>query len=351
VSVRCLFLCLWLCASAHAQGFAGLGAPAKGFASPVRGDELSFPADHGAHSEYRIEWWYLTANLEDSEGRPYGAQWTLFRTALTPGEGGGWSDPQLYMGHAALTSRTDHVFAERLGRGGTGQAGVRTSPFGASIDDWSMKSLAAAEADPLSHLELFAAGPAFSYRLTAKSDRPLILHGDRGYSLKSASGQASYYYSQPFYKVTGEIELNGRRTKVSGQAWLDREWSSQPLAADQTGWDWFSLHFDNGEKLMGFSLRDSARGFSSGTWISREGRGIPLSRNSLKAIPLAYTRVEGRRIPTRWRIVLEARGIDVTLRAINPNAFMKTSAPYWEGPVTISGSHPGQGYLEMTGYE
>ncbi|MBU6320073.1 MAG: iron ABC transporter permease [Alphaproteobacteria bacterium] len=325
--------------------------PAKGFASPRPGVELNFPDDHGAHREYRIEWWYLTANLEDSQGRPLGAQWTLFRTALAPGEGGGWSDPQLYMGHAALTSSTDHVFAERLGRGGTGQAGVWVSPFHAFIDDWSMKSLATSDADPLSHLELFAAGSDFSYRLTARAGRPLILHGDRGYSLKSASGQASYYYSQPFYEVTGEIELKGQRTRVSGQAWLDREWSSQPLAADQTGWDWFSLHFDNGEKLMGFSVRDSAKGFSSGTWISRDGRGIPLSRNSLKAFPLAYTRVEGRRIPTRWRIVLEERGVDVTLRAINPNAFMKTSAPYWEGPVTFSGTHSGRGYLEMTGYE
>jgi len=24
--------------------------------------------------------------------------------------------------------------------------------------------------------------------------------------------------------------------------------------------------------------------------------------------------------------------------------------PYWEGPVTVAGSHSGVGYLEMTGY-
>jgi len=29
---------------------------------------------------------------------------------------------------------------------------------------------------------------------------------------------------------------------------------------------------------------------------------------------------------------------------------MDVSIPYWEGPVGISGSHFGRGYLEMTGY-
>ena len=30
---------------------------------------------------------------------------------------------------------------------------------------------------------------------------------------------------------------------------------------------------------------------------------------------------------------------------------MGTSFPYWEGPISISGTHSGRGYLEMTGYE
>ncbi|MBN9582606.1 MAG: hypothetical protein J0G37_14030, partial [Afipia sp.] len=30
--------------------------------------------------------------------------------------------------------------------------------------------------------------------------------------------------------------------------------------------------------------------------------------------------------------------------------WMGTRVAYWEGPVAISGSHGGVGYLEMTGY-
>ena len=141
---------------------------------------MSFPRDHGAHPDYRIEWWYLTANLEGPDGTAYGAQWTLFRSALAPGEGEGWASPQLWMGHAALTTGETHYSAERMGRGGIGQAGVTLSPFAATIDDWKMTSRAAAGADELSALDISAAGKGFSYALALDAEGPLVLQGESG---------------------------------------------------------------------------------------------------------------------------------------------------------------------------
>ena len=70
---------------AFPQGFAGLGESADGFAPVVPGRTFAFPADHGPHPAFRIEWWYVTANLKDSSGTAYGAQWTLFRQAVAAG--------------------------------------------------------------------------------------------------------------------------------------------------------------------------------------------------------------------------------------------------------------------------
>ncbi|HXO68296.1 MAG TPA: lipocalin-like domain-containing protein, partial [Bradyrhizobium sp.] len=85
-----------------AQGFAGLGSETSGFAAVVPGRMLTFSTDHGPHPEYRIEWWYVTANLMDSIGTSYGAQWTLFRQAMAPGaQQEGWANQQIWMGHAA----------------------------------------------------------------------------------------------------------------------------------------------------------------------------------------------------------------------------------------------------------
>ncbi|MEX5564724.1 lipocalin-like domain-containing protein [Pseudophaeobacter sp. 1A16562] len=331
----------------RAQGFAGLGTKAEGFAIPEPGTVLSFPRDHGPHPEFRIEWWYLTANLQGADGQEYGIQWTLFRSALAPGEQPGWDSPQIWMGHAGLTTERQHYFAERLARGGIGQAGVTADPFNALIDDWQMGGTGAG----IDQLSLRAGGMEFSYDLQLSADTPLVLHGADGYSVKSASGQASYYYSQPGYRIEGQLMLPSGPVAVTGHGWLDREWSSQPLEEDQTGWDWFSLSFDSGEKLMGFVLRSADADFTSGTWVAADGSARALPDGAFSSQPLNYSSVAGRSVPTRWQISLPEQELSATVEALNPQSWMGAAFPYWEGPVRVSGSHNGRGYLEMTGYE
>ncbi|MEY9999626.1 lipocalin-like domain-containing protein [Sinorhizobium fredii] len=332
------------------QGFGGLGSAAEGFSVPRPGLLFRFPDDHGAHPDFRIEWWYLTANLEAPDGTQYGAQWTLFRSALAPREAKGWSSPQIWMGHAAVTTSEDHFVAERISRGGVGQAGVVAEPFSAWIDDWQMKGAAAPGADLLAELTLHATANDFGYELRLSATGPLVPHGNNGFSVKSAQGQASYYYSQPFYAVTGSLALPTGNVDVTGKAWLDREWSTQPLAEDQTGWDWFSLHLDSGEKLMGFRLRDKGEGFTSATWITADGRPEPLPAGALQIVPVRTAKVAGRQIPVSWNLRIPSHGFDVTTEPLNDQAWMATSIPYWEGPISFGGTVGGRGYLEMTGY-
>jgi predicted secreted hydrolase len=335
---------------ARAQGFAGLGASVDGFALPDPAKRLDFPADHGAHPDFRIEWWYLTASLTGADGAAYGVQWTLFRTALKPGGGEGWQSPTLWMGHAALTTATSHHVAERLARGGVGQAGVTTTPFQAWIDEWAMTSLAGPAKDPLNRIALTARGNDFGYDLTLQASGPLVAHGDHGYSVKSDDGQSSHYYSQPFYDLTGTITLDGGPLAVTGQGWLDREWSSQPLSADQQGWDWLSLIFDDGTRLMGYRMRGVRGDFTAASWITAEGGVEVLPNGALILTPLRSAEVAGRTIPVEWQVDVPSKGVAVTVKALNDAAWMATSVPYWEGPVFITGTQTGRGYLEMTGY-
>ncbi|MDE2065015.1 MAG: iron ABC transporter permease, partial [Bradyrhizobium sp.] len=145
--------------AARAQGFAGLGMAGRGFAPVVPGRQLVFPADHGPHPDFRIEWWYVTANLADATGSAYGAQWTLFRQAMAPGpQAEGWANQQIWMGHAAVTRADTHRFSETFARGGVGQAGAQASPFDAWIDSWQMRGGAGMNSDTLSPLQLNAAG-------------------------------------------------------------------------------------------------------------------------------------------------------------------------------------------------
>lgn len=347
-----LALCVWGSARVVAGGFAGLGDDAVGFAPVVPGREIVFPADFGAHPDFRIEWWYVTANLKDASGADYGVQWTLFRQALEPGpQRDGWASQQVWMGHAAVTSAATHRFGETLARGGVGQAGVEAQPFQAWIDDWSFKSTDAHDA-AMRALTLTAGGKGFSYALTLKTDRAPVLQGDRGYSRKSDRGQASYYYSQPNFQVAGTLTIDGRDVAVTGTAWMDREWSSQPLAAEQKGWDWLSLHLPDGEKLMLFQLRGTGVGdvYRSGNWIGRDGRVTPLASGDIVLTPGEARRVAGRALPVTWRVEVKSKGLRIETAPLNADAWMGTTFPYWEGPIRFSGTHAGNGYLEMTGY-
>ncbi|MEM1315576.1 MAG: lipocalin-like domain-containing protein, partial [Pseudomonadota bacterium] len=348
-----LALLLLLPLQAAAQGFAGMGASRtdEGWREVVPGRVFEFPRDHAPHPGHRIEWWYVTANLEGPDGARYGAQWTLFRQSLSPSpQEDGWSAPQLWMAHAALTSADAHRASERFGRAGVGQAGVTLFPFRAWIDDWRLES-ASPDADaPFAPLRMAASGEGFAFDLTLSPDGPLVLQGEGGFSKKSEGGTASYYYSHPFLTVSGEIALDDGPIAVTGRAWLDREWSTQALEGDDAGWDWFALHLPDGAKAMIAQVRGEGRPFRAATWISPEGEPRPLPSDAVTLTPLETVEVEGRALPVRWRLEVPSEGLDVIARPLNLQAWMPTIFAYWEGPIAFEGSHAGVGYLEMTGY-
>jgi predicted secreted hydrolase len=339
-----------------------------GFAEVLPGKKLEFPRDHLPHTAYRIEWWYLTANLVDSRGYDWGLHWTLFRQALNAdGNPQGWNSNQMWMAHAALSTPDGHVYEQRFARGGIGQAGVDVDDgrFSAWIDDWQLRGDGLEPIPGTLNIRL----QDFCVRLYLDAVTPWVLHGDDGYSQKSAQGQASYYYSQPHIQVAGVIELPGESVAVSGPGWLDREWSSQPLADNQPGWDWFSLHLNDGSALMVYRLRHDSTGktagsgdqggsdWVSGTWISPEGEPQVLSADDIVLRPLETRRVQRQQqkalqLPLVWSLALPAKGQAYRwrIRAPDPDHWLATAFPYWEGPIVAEGVNPGVGYLEMTGY-
>src|SRR6202047_1533956 len=299
--------------TAAAQGFAGLGMEGRGFAPVIPGKTFSFPEDHGPHPDYRIEWWYVTANLVDATGAAFGVQGTLFRQASRPGaQQESWANQQIWMGHAAVTRADTHRYSEAFARGGVGQAGVEAKPFRAWIDSWEMRGSDQMRDAAIAPLELNASGADFAYALRLDADRPLVLQGDAGYSRKSERGQASYYFSQPYFKASGSISVEDRTVEVTGRAWMDREWSSQPLATDQTGWDWFSLHLNSGEKLMLFRLRQTdGNNYCSGNWISRGGKTERIPSTGINITPKTLTEIERRKLPVTWDIAIPSLALAI----------------------------------------
>ena len=353
---------LLFAASIQAQDVLGdLRGQGSGYARVVPGKTLEFPRDHGAHPDFRIEWWYLTANLSDRQGRHWGLQWTLFRQSLAPGPMQvGWQSNQMWMAHAAITTPEGHFHEQRFARGGIGQAGVNRigddGYFDAWIDDWQWRSKGASMFP--ARLD-FSVGERRVSVLLESTGEP-VANGIDGYSQKSAQGQASYYYSQPHIRVRGSVSQGLDKQYLTGQGWLDREWSSQALAENQPGWDWFSLHLDDGHKLMIYRVRqDDGEHWLSGNWIEPRGESRHLERHDIELNSLRISRVatgdnESRELPMEWNLTLVNRQRSWRIRPLYDAQWMDTAYPYWEGVVLVEneqGQPSGVGYMELTGYE
>lgn len=327
--------------------------------------ELVFPTDHGAHPEFETEWWYLTGHLEDEAGARFGFQFTVFRRGLEPGargEGSALRATEAYAGHLALTdvARGETRFAERLRRSSP-LARAATDELDVHLEDWSLVRAQASALSSSETLVLEAGDPArgFAYSLRLTPEKPLVLHGERGYSRKGADpGNASAYVSWTRLAVTGTLRLDGTERTVTGSAWYDHEFGSTVLADGAVGWDWLSLQLADGRELMAFVLRDAAGAplaASAGTLVERDGTPRPLARADFRLSATArWTSPRtGATYPAGWTLALPAHNLELTLTPLVPDCELVGSAmdvAYWEGPIDVSGTVTGRGYAELTGY-
>ena len=318
------------------------------FASVLPGYNITFPFDHRSHPEFAVEWWYITANLTDKKNNPYALQWTLFRFA-SDNQNTPWANAQQYMGHVGLRDGKQAWFEERFARGGVGNAGISTAPFNAFIDDWQWLSQSS-NMFP-STLE-FTIDTQIKANLNFTADKSFLKHGEQGFSRKLRnSEQASYYYSQPHIQVSGQLQLASGIVEVAGNAWFDHEWTSQYLSPQAQGWDWFSIHFDDGTKLMLFNMRhEQAEDYWSGTLLKNNGTVVHLDEADIHGKITKRDKVEGRLLPLYWSIQLPEHEVDIQIAPMQTNQWNPGLFSYYEGGTVVSGSHSGVGFIELTGY-
>jgi len=325
----------------------------------------SFPRDHGAHPEYRTEWWYFTGNLMDDANSRYGYQLTFFRQGIRsriPDKAGPWDIRDLYLAHFAITDVTKDQFrsTERVSRAGPGLAGARTDGMDVWLLNWSARMKG-------SGISLEARSPDMELTLNLTPRKPVVLHGQNGFSKKGpGEGQASYYASFTDLETHGflRIQPNSSLVAVRGKSWFDHEFASNQLSPNQQGWDWFSLHLSDGRDLMIYFLRlkdGSVEPASSGTIVLPDGkaRHLKVADISVSALDRWKSPRSSGEYPSRWRIQIPSAGVDLVLGPLVADQELNTEGStgviYWEGAVAGKGSSAGQavtceGYVELTGY-
>jgi len=305
------------------------------------GYRFEFPRDHGAHPEFRQEWWYVTGWLARGRGDPLGFQVTFFRARpdLETGNPSAFAPRQLILAHAALADPRHGALKhdERAAREALGLAGAEQGSTRAWVDDWRLDLQGDTYRTRIAARE-------FSLDLEFEARKPPLLQGEQGFSRKGEGPQeASYYYSRPHLGVRGTIDSARQRETVSGTAWLDHEWSSQYMSEQASGWDWVGLNLAGGDSRMAFRMR----GKHGGTLYAPPG----VAFEPLRTWRSPRTGVE---YPVSMRVssggktyVLEPLMDDQEL-----DARASTGTIYWEGAVRAleQGREAGRGYLELTGY-
>ncbi len=342
--IRWLICCLVIAAAAQ---------PDFRWREVVPGYRFEFPRDHFDHPDYRTEWWYYTGNLEDNDGGRFGFELVFFRQGQrrspNPNYQSVWRIDDLYLAHAAVTEVNGKRFfyEERLNRAGPEIAGVNFDTRHIWNGNWSVQW-----SGDYQTLNVVAADFQFSLKLLPV--KPAIINGVDGIDRKAEGrGNASYYVSFPRLSVMGSITAGGMGRIVRGTAWMDHEWFTHQLDAGQTGWNWFSVQLDNHTELMLYQLRrkdGSIDPYSSGTYVDAAGMAHHLEAKDFRLTPLEKWTL----YPVHWRIDVPSLKVQLDCRAMVDDQELKATkggTTYWEGAVRYSGSAPGVGYLEMTGYD
>jgi predicted secreted hydrolase len=348
-----------------------------------------FPRDHGAHPDFRTEWWYVTGWLKTADGDDVGFQVTFFRSRLPIDD----ADPsrfaprQMLFAHAALADpKVGHLLHdERIARAGFGIAEASDHDAAVTLEGWRFLRVPAPVASSADQPSAEPRADALHFRTQVDGDRfavdldlqatgtPLAEGADAsrpGYSQKGPSPRdASRYYSVPQLRVTGTIsrgDARHRRTiAVTGTAWLDREWSSAYLDPRASGWDWVGLNLDDGGALMAFRMRDRSgeplwaggtRRYPDGH-VERYGPAdIRFTTDRTWTSPTSHATW-----PVAQTIALSRAGSTTTI-TLEPlmddqelDSRASTGTIYWEGAVRVhdreaNGPVIGKGYLELTGY-
>ncbi|MBD1566956.1 lipocalin-like domain-containing protein [Vibrio sp. S12_S33] len=314
-------------------------------------NSVVLPRDFKFHPEFQHEWWHYFANVADEKGQQYSIQWSYFRIASDDRTTQGWLNPQIYVSHVVI-SNADKVWREqRISRGGIGQAGFEIKPFKLWIDNWSWRSLGVS---PLPSI-LDITTDTFSLSLQSTATGSFILPGEGGYQAKhNLLPIASYNVQAPFMTVKGKLTLEGlpQTLKVSGAAWLSKEWGNNLLPSPNRNWDRFVVNVDGHNTLVINRYRPYQQmPYVIGTLIQSSREIITLSEDDIVVSPVATSASSAtNNVPLQWIVKIPKYDMRLVIEAANSNKGSTFFIPYWEGPVRVNGNSKITGFMQLTGY-
>lgn len=318
---------------------------------------VSLPSDMYYKPGFISQWWYFTGHLKDPSGNEYGFEQTFFVIGVSEkGLKSKFGLNNLYISHSAITdiSKKRFLFNDKIDRG------AYDTSF-AKKEGLEVKVLSDSLSGNTDTIYLKSENKNFSFNLQMKTLKNYILNGENGYSNKVSGCEecASLYFSNTRLATKGSIQIDGKYFEVTGESWFDREINSDYDQSKVSGWDWFSVMFDDNTEMMLYLIRGvdgKVDPSSSGIIINPDSSTEKLDIQNIKVEVLDYYKSSktGSTYPSKWRIRIPPKEIDIYIKTDVADqefiAHRSTFNHYYEGKASVKGSKNGKAYVELTGY-
>ena len=329
------------------------------FSDVTENSRSKLPDDIYYRKDYRVQWWYLTGHLLDETGREFGYELTFFAVGVQKREyKSRFGVRNIFISHFALSDVKNRRFlsSEAADAGVFGFAGADEN----DLDVWVGKNSLKGTAEKM-RIKASDKEKGIGLDLLLSPANPVVLNGDAGYSRKSEESPliASLYFSYTDLDTHGTLSIGGRTFRVKGKSWFDREISSRGLDASERGWDWFSIQLKDEREVLLYLIRKkdgSVDGYSSGTFVYKDGSSRHLSLLDFKVTVLSYYRSAktGAKYPSGWQIAIPSENLTLTVTPLIEDQEFQGSAitgnNYWEGTCSVAGTAAGRAYVELVGY-
>ena len=324
-----------------------------------------------AWNDKQTQWWYFTGHLSTANGRRFGYELVMFyrQTHLdyfgfVPST---LVSPKMLVAHFAISDidatnparRFSHW--DRGGFFGINKGIASTERFHVDVAGWS-----AFQADD-GTIQLQASTGENGLNLALKPTKPLCYHDQEGYSKRGAEvAAASFYCTYTRLDTSGRLVRDGEIFDVQGSTWMDHEKLQVSSDGFIHGWNWSSLHLDNGEDLMVYLFRNPDGSFdtnqSFGTHIDKEGNSQRLAAKDIEFRPLRYWESPKTKAKYPVHNLIRVPSLDCEIELFpliqesELDVRLTSFMTYWEGAVDVRGRIGGKpvtgsGFLELVGYD
>ncbi len=313
---------------------------AAGETCPVVTTAIELPKDLAPHPG-GMEWWYYTGHLNAADGRRWGYEVTFFQAYIGSIAG--------FAAHYAITDlqKGIHTYDQKFV-----VPEKAFTAFDFVADDWSMKGEGMGA-------HMIGTMPGYALDLSVTPTKPPAIHGTDG-TVDMGDPVRSFYYSQTRLAAIGTLTMDGTAVPVSGIAWMDHQWGKFDVFASN-GWDWFSIQLEDQTEVMLYFLhyKDGTTAMTAATVVDRYGCARPATGVEVKATGSWTSPGLGVTYPMGWDVTVASEGLVLTLTPAvldqEMDARDSTVNTYWEGDVTVTGTHDGRAvngdsYVELAGY-